>query len=380
MNSGSRSCGCRLFFVIRETAPRLTTCAVQNLRAKKKRSGTQSDTLIAKTPRTLFDFTPKILSKSARVLIGLFKRVPNLEQSALLDRLVGDELMTTERRTCFVIMPFSKTTDEHTEEHWTKHYEIFLKPLLEENSGIEARRSQPLRGDILNQIISDLIHCPIVVADLTDRNANVFWELGVRQSFKHGTLTVAEEGTTIPFDISTKSTLFYYPNDYVKMATFRQAFKSAIQDCLVNPSSTDSRVLEILGGRGTLFEIFRGDDTVRRLHALESELKYDLRLMDSLIKQSESQATSEAKGYPVITEFRSTALELMVAERYIDVSDKIFDKFERLLSSFLIFSRHISGRVDKLRPFSEGLSMSKTLIEECLLEAVNYREKIRNRP
>jgi hypothetical protein len=67
--SGSRSCGCRLFFIMRNTAPPLTTWGNQNLRAKKKRSGTQPDTLIAKTPRTLLEFTTKTLSKSARVLM-----------------------------------------------------------------------------------------------------------------------------------------------------------------------------------------------------------------------------------------------------------------------------------------------------------------------
>ena len=36
--------------------PPLTTCGGQNLRAKKERSGTQPDALIAETPRTLLDF------------------------------------------------------------------------------------------------------------------------------------------------------------------------------------------------------------------------------------------------------------------------------------------------------------------------------------
>jgi hypothetical protein len=70
MKSGSRSCGCRLFFVMRNTPPPLTTCGVQNLRAKKKRSGTQPDTLIAMTPRTVLDFTPNTLFKSGKVLTG----------------------------------------------------------------------------------------------------------------------------------------------------------------------------------------------------------------------------------------------------------------------------------------------------------------------
>lgn len=71
-------------------------------------------------------------------------------------------------------MPFGKTTDEHTEEYWTKHFENFLKPLIEENPNLEARRSKELRGDILNEIITDLVTSPIVVANLTDKNANVF--------------------------------------------------------------------------------------------------------------------------------------------------------------------------------------------------------------
>lgn len=89
-------------------------------------------------------------------------------------------------------MPFSKTTDKHTEDYWTEHFERFLKPLIEENPGLEARRSEPLRGDILRQIITDLVVSRVVVADLTDHNPNVYWELGVRQSFQHGTVTIAE--------------------------------------------------------------------------------------------------------------------------------------------------------------------------------------------
>lgn len=83
---------------------------------------------------------------------------------------------------CFVIMPFSQTTDEHGEEYWTAHFERFLKPTIEE-VGLEARRSEPLRGDLVSEIVKELVVCPIVIADLTDLNANVFWELGVRQSF-----------------------------------------------------------------------------------------------------------------------------------------------------------------------------------------------------
>ena len=135
--------------------------------------------------------------------------------------------MSTAREFCFVIMPFSKTADLHDEQHWTDHFEKFLKPMIEENPNLEARRSEALRGDLVKQIISDLVTARIVIADLTDSNSNVYWELGIRQSFMHGTVTIAEHGTKLPFDIGRKGTLFYYPKDRVKNEAFRQAFKRA---------------------------------------------------------------------------------------------------------------------------------------------------------
>lgn len=146
-------------------------------------------------------------------------------------------------------MPFSQTGDIHTEDYWNKHFESFLKPLIEECGNLDVFRSEPLRGDILKQIIADLHDSQIVVADLTDNNPNVFWELGVRQSFKHGTITIVEEGTEIPFDISTKGTLHYYPRNHVKNENFRKKFKEAIKDCLTSPDRPDSVVLEIFPAR-----------------------------------------------------------------------------------------------------------------------------------
>jgi hypothetical protein len=169
-------------------------------------------------------------------------------------------------------MPFSKSSERHTEDAWTKHFEQFLKPIIEENPRLEARRSKPLRGDLLREIITNLVFAPIVVADITDANPNVLWELGVRQSFKHGTVTIAEDGTTPPFDLGTKGLLFY-SSDHVKGEEFRPDFKESLNDCLTHPNRPDSVVLETISGRGTIFEIFKRDEVKRRLDAVLSEIQ-----------------------------------------------------------------------------------------------------------
>jgi hypothetical protein len=143
-------------------------------------------------------------------------------------------------------MPISQTTEEHTEEYWTDQFESFIKPLVEECGDIEVIRSEALHGDILNDIIKNLFNAEVVVADLTDLNANVFWELGVRQSCRHGTITIAENGMHVPFDVGTKGTLSYYPKHHIKNEGFRKQFKKAVVDCLENPRNPDSRVLEVI--------------------------------------------------------------------------------------------------------------------------------------
>lgn len=237
--------------------------------------------------------------------------------------------METNRQTCFVIMPFSETTDEHTEEYWTKHFEKFLKPLIEENPNLEARRSKPLRGDILNEIITDLVTSPIVVANLTDRNANVYWELGVRQSFKHGTITIAEEGTDLPFDVGGKGTLKYDTKDYIKNEKFRREFKEAVEDCLLNPDRPDSSVLETLSGRGTLFEIFRRDEAIRRLDAVLSECNANLKVLKQAADTAQENLKKfEERQFPTVR-FRTMAIELLITNRYVEEDQKFFGLAEQ---------------------------------------------------
>lgn len=186
---------------------------------------------------------------------------------------------------CFVIMPFS-STKTHSEDYWSRHFTHFLKPLIEECGDIAAFRSEPLRGSITNQIITDLIFSQIVVADITDYNPNVFWELGVRQSFRHGTITIAEEGTKPPFDITTKGIL-YYNSDHQNIGEFKKKFQEAIRDCVENPQGTDSQVLEAITGRGSLYFIINRDEILRKTWAVLRECSHNLKEINTLYENLE---------------------------------------------------------------------------------------------
>lgn len=222
----------------------------------------------------------------------------------------------------FVIMPFSKTSTKHTEQYWDRHWE-FLKSKINECPNCVAHRSEALRGDILRNIIRDLAISDVVVADLTDLNPNVYWELGVRQSLRHGTVTIAENKYKIAFDMGMKSILRYHPKDAMRNDDFTVQFKKAIQDCVDNPDIPDSHVLETLSGRGSLHYILHKDEIKRKLDALYSEYvinKSALEIIYDNVYFNEVSKTTGIIGYSLV----SNCLEHLITTRYLDESDQFY--------------------------------------------------------
>jgi hypothetical protein len=239
-------------------------------------------------------------------------------------------------------MPFSKTTDLHTEDYWTAHFNDYLTPLIESVGDLDARRSSALRGDVVGEIVRDMITSPIVVADLTDFNPNVLWELGVRQSFKHGTITIMEGPVRLPFDLSGKGTLAYYPGNHIKNAKFEKEFKNALLDILQNPNKPDSHVLQQVMGRGSLFEVFRLDEAKRRVQALIVELAWNRTLMRNIMKNVEEnkklrESKQESKVSMSTNRFEWSSVEHLNVNRYLDESDEFYDvarRYQRTLKSW----------------------------------------------
>src|SRR5215467_10347587 len=101
------------------------------------------------------------------------------------DRLDGTGAM----KSAFVIMPFSDTASA-TAQRWTEIFKDVFKPAFEE-CGYSCERAKPMTGHLLDSIVENLATSTVALADVTDRNANVFYELGIRHSLKRGTIIVS---------------------------------------------------------------------------------------------------------------------------------------------------------------------------------------------
>jgi hypothetical protein len=236
---------------------------------------------------------------------------------------------------CFVIMPFSETTKTHTENYWNNHFFNFLKPIIE-SCNVQAFRSVPLRQNILRQIVNDLVYSPIVVADLTDGNPNVFWELGVRQSFRHGTITIADTSFKIPFDISNKGIL-RYSTDQSGREEFTKILKEAISDCLANPMRPDSEVLETITGRTSVYATIHHEELIRKVDGLISEGLLNIQIMNTILSQAfenKGKKFASIRGKMVIiTRLSFASIELLLAERYLEQDSKFYQSIHNLLAT-----------------------------------------------
>ena len=84
---------------------------------------------------------------------------------------------------CFVIMPISDQGD-YPAGHFTKVYEQIIKPAVEE-TGYEPYRvdENNICDSIINKIFNAIQDCPMAICDLSNRNPNVLYELGLRQAY-----------------------------------------------------------------------------------------------------------------------------------------------------------------------------------------------------
>ncbi len=116
---------------------------------------------------------------------------------------------THDDSTCFLICPIGESGNEIR-----LRADLLLKHVVAPAAarhGLQAVRSDTIStpGIISSQIIRQIINARIVVADLTGRNPNVFYELALRHAFAKPVVQLMAVGEAIPFDVAPTRTIRY---------------------------------------------------------------------------------------------------------------------------------------------------------------------------
>jgi hypothetical protein len=127
---------------------------------------------------------------------------------------------------CFVISPIGPGASNIRARSDFVLEEI-IEPAAKDN-GLKIMRSDADQrpGLITSQIIRHLLNAKMVVADLTDQNANVFYELALRHAFRRPVVQMILKGQAIPFDTHGLRTIEYaLPDDASTPEKLREAFQ-----------------------------------------------------------------------------------------------------------------------------------------------------------
>ena len=106
---------------------------------------------------------------------------------------------------CFVLMPFAP--------NFTEVYEVIKSAIEGPELGFSCDRADQLFGG--GHIITDILRClaasEIVIADLTSKNANVFYELGIAHTVKEmqKVLILSQHINDVPFDLRPFRCIIY---------------------------------------------------------------------------------------------------------------------------------------------------------------------------
>lgn len=108
---------------------------------------------------------------------------------------------------CFVMMPFAPPLGGY--------YDSVYKPAIEKAGLLPVRADAEIfgTGKIMDQVWSGIRRAKVLVAELTSRNPNVFYELGLAHALKKPVVLISSNEGDVPFDLKHIRVIYYEKDD-----------------------------------------------------------------------------------------------------------------------------------------------------------------------
>ena len=122
----------------------------------------------------------------------------------------------------FVLMPFKKDMLPVYEDH--------IKPICE-SMKLCVRRADDFftAGSVVQDVWAAIISARLIVADCTDRNPNVFYEIGLAHAIGQATILLTQRADDIPFDLRHLRYISYQLTPR-GMKDFEATFKETVRN------------------------------------------------------------------------------------------------------------------------------------------------------
>jgi hypothetical protein len=111
---------------------------------------------------------------------------------------------------CFVIMPFRERDPKHQQGFFDEVLRTLIVP-AGRNAGFSVKTANRQGTEVIHStIVNDLLDADLVVADLTEHNPNVLFELGMRMAHDKPVALIRSKGTGPIFDVDNMLRVLEY--------------------------------------------------------------------------------------------------------------------------------------------------------------------------
>ena len=161
----------------------------------------------------------------------------------------------TNEKICFVIAPIGEPESD-IRKRSDQVLEHIIRPVVE-SCGYKAVRADEIAepGIITNQIIRHVVDDPLVIADLTEQNPNVFYELAIRHAIRKPLVQIINKVKDIPFDVGSMRTIQVDHQNLDSVKEAKTEIQKQIQYLEANPSSLENPISIALAGRSSLKQL-----------------------------------------------------------------------------------------------------------------------------
>src|SRR5437868_10767783 len=174
--------------------------------------------------------TKKRTTKKTALAKGKRPRKRSPGKKAAKKRGVVAGAAGSKKESCFTIMPFGGYFDSY--------YQDIFRPAIKA-AGLEPNRADDLYrpSAIVNDIWSYTKNAKVILADLTGKNPNVFYELGLAHALAKPAILVTESLDDIPFDLRGLRIIQYDKNEPDWGGLLRDRIESSIRETIESPQT-----------------------------------------------------------------------------------------------------------------------------------------------
>ena len=199
------------------------------------------------------------------------------------------------RQSCFVICAIGPLGSE-TRQRADNLFRHVITPVLRSKFDVTRADRLTAPGLITRQVIQLVIESDLVVADLTGRNPNVYYELALRHTLRRPCVQLIDAGEQLPFDIADTRTIEFDIADLTSVDECKKALVHHISTSMA--AGVDGSVESPISVAVDLLELRKSSNPLEHGAAeildLLGELRSEMKLLRSSVGDGEEPLIESA--------------------------------------------------------------------------------------